>query len=181
MGDSVDPAGETPVDIHGEAVVGPRRTGLAYLAYNFEEVVTALLVGVMIVSVCVSVFFRYALGQPIAWTEEIVLLCMVWVCFLGASVATKSREHIVIDILLVIVPKPVARVMEIFSLCVVLVILYVLVWQGIILVDKTQFMRTTALGIPEGFMYAAVPFSAALMFFHNARHLYGDLRGTQGR
>ena len=53
------------------ATRGPAGT-LSWLANNFEEVVTALLLGVMIVSVGLSVFFRYVLQKPFSWTEEVV-------------------------------------------------------------------------------------------------------------
>ncbi len=148
-----------------------------WLLANFEELATAVLLAVMIGSVCLGVFYRYVLSQPLAWTEEIVLLCMVWVVFLGASIATKSREHIVIDILLVVVPRGLRRGMEMVSLVVVTGVLIVLAWQGFILLDKTRFMTTTALLLPTGLMYAAVPVSAVLMAIHNLRHLYRDLRG----
>jgi len=157
----------------------PRTTRqvLRWVFDNVEELFTGALVAVMIVSVVVSVFYRYVLSEPLPWTEEIVLLCMIWVCFIGASVAAKTKEHIVIDIVLAVVPRRIARAMEAFSLSVVIILLAIIVWQGLILLDKTQFMRTTALGMPEGYMYAAVPVAGVLMIIHNVQHLYRDLRG----
>ena len=156
----------------GEPIqAGPRR----WLAH-IEEVVTAVLLGVMIGSVGLSVFCRYLLQMPLSWTEEVVLICMVWTVFLGASVATKYKEHIVIDFVVSLVPRPVARGMEILVLLVVSVVLAVLTWQGILLVQVTQHVATTALGIPTMYMYAAVPVAAALMLLHNLRHLVAAMR-----
>ncbi len=156
------------------------RTGalkaLAWTVANFEEVATGLLLGVMIGSIGLSVFCRYVLQTPLSWTEEVVLLCMVWVCFLGASMATKHKEHIVIDIVLSLVPRRLAKTMEILSLSVVTAVLALLLWQGILLVEVTQDVATTALGIPTMYMYAAVPVSALLMLIHNLRNLSAAVR-----
>lgn len=143
---------------------------------HFEEVATALLLAIMLGSIGLSVFCRYVLKMPLSWTEEVVLLCMVWVVFLGASMATKHKEHIVIDILLTVFPQRLVRAMEILTLSVVGAVLALLVWQGIRLVEVTQDVSTTALGIPTMYIYAAVPTSALLMFIHSCRHLVSMLR-----
>src|SRR5450756_445420 len=160
------------------AVSSPRGLlwALSWTVANFEEVITALLLGIMIASVGLSVFFRYVLQKPFSWTEEVVLFCMVWMVFLGASMATKHREHIVIDFVTALVPKGLARIMEIVSLVTVIAVLMVMVWQGLLLVQRTQFMTTTALGIPTMYVYAAVPFSALLMIVHNLRLLFAMAR-----
>lgn len=130
----------------------PAKRGLVqtflWAVAHFEEVATALLLAIMLGSIGLSVFCRYVLKMPLSWTEEVVLLCMVWVVFLGASMATKHKEHIVIDILLTVFPQRLVRAMEILTLSVVGAVLALLVWQGIRLVEVTQDVATTALGIP---------------------------------
>jgi TRAP-type C4-dicarboxylate transport system permease small subunit len=143
---------------------------------HLEEIVTAILLGIMTGSVGLSVFCRYALKMPLSWTEEVVLLCMVWVCFLGASIATKHKEHIIIDIVVSLAPRRLAKGMEVVSLSVVSAVLALLVWQGIRLVEVTQDVETTALGIPTMYIYAAVPVSGLLMSVHNSRHLISLFR-----
>ncbi len=143
---------------------------------HLEEVLTAILLAVMLGSIGLSVLCRYVLHMPLAWTEEVVLLCLVWLVFLGASIATKHKEHIIIDIVVTLVPRRLARTMECASLVVVMAVLAMLVWQGSLLVDVTQDVTTTALGIPTMYIYAAVPVSAFLMLIHNARHLVSLLR-----
>jgi len=54
---------------------------LRWFVANLEEVITAILLAVMLGSIGISVFCRYVLRTPLSWTEEVVLLCMVWVCF----------------------------------------------------------------------------------------------------
>jgi len=148
-----------------------------WLFLNLEEIITALLLGVMLGAVGISVFWRFILRDPLSWTEEVILICMVWLCFLGASVATKHNEHILIDFVVTLVPRRLARVMEITSMTLVTGVLVILVWQGILLVDRTQEVTTIALGIPTMYMYAAIPISAFLMLIHNLRNLVVAIRG----
>ncbi len=155
---------------------GEYRNPIIWLAANFEEVVSAILLGAMIVSIGLSVFWRYVLASPLSWTEEIELICMVWLVFLGASVATKHKEHIIIDFVTTLVPRGVAKVMEVMSAVVILGVLATMVWQGIVLVQRTQFVTTTALGIPTMYMYLAIPICALFMIIHNVRLLLAMAR-----
>jgi TRAP-type transport system small permease protein len=143
---------------------------------NFEEILTAMLLAVMIGSIGVSVFCRYMLKLPLSWTEEVVLMCMVWMCFLGASVVTKHQEHILIDFFIALAPRRLTKAMEIFCLVVITGVLAVLLWQGILLLEVTQDVTTIALGIPTMYMYAAIPVSALLMLIQNLRQLYVAIR-----
>ena len=147
-----------------------------WLLRNAEEILTGLLLAVMLGSVGLGVFWRFVLGQPLSWTEEVVLICMVWLCFLGASVVTKHNEHILIDFFVALAPQRVAQAMKIFCLVVVTGVLVVLLWQGILLLEVTQDVTTIALGIPTMYMYAAIPVSAFLMLIHNTRNLLSAIR-----
>jgi TRAP-type C4-dicarboxylate transport system permease small subunit len=147
-----------------------------WAATHFEEVVTAILLAAMLGSVGISVFCRFILRQPLSWTEEVVLMCMVWTCFLGASVVTKYKEHIVIDFFIALAPRRLVRAMEIVCTVIIMGVLAVLFWEGILLVERTQEVTTIALGIPTMYMYAAVPVSAFLMLIQNLRLLWGAVR-----
>ncbi len=143
---------------------------------NFEEIATALLLGGMLASVGISVFWRFLLRQPLSWTEEVVLMCMVWLCFLGASVVTKHKEHIVIDFFIALSPRRLVQAMEIFCIVLIIGVLAILFWQGVLLVERTQEVTTIALGIPTMYMYAAIPVSAVLMLAQNIRLLRAAIR-----
>ncbi len=144
-----------------------------------EEILTAILLAVMLGSVGVGVFCRFILKQPLSWTEEVILICMVWMCFLGASVATKYKEHIFIDFFVALAPRRVVRAMEIFCYLLIIGVLVILLWEGIMLVERTQEVTTIALGIPTMYMYAAIPVSASLMLIQNVQQLAAAIRSWE--
>lgn len=55
---------------------------------------TILLLGVMAVVVNLGVFYRYVLMAGIPWSEEIPKFGMVWMGFIGTSMALRKDMHI---------------------------------------------------------------------------------------
>src|SRR6266542_4259240 len=75
----------------------PGRAMRAYLDVAIEAVAAALMAA-MCAIVFLGVFFRYVLGDPLSWTEEIARLCLVWITFLGTYLAYRRNLHISIDL-----------------------------------------------------------------------------------
>ena len=48
---------------------------------SLVEIILAVLMAITICIVFTGVVFRYALLSPLAWTEEIARLCLVWMTF----------------------------------------------------------------------------------------------------
>ena len=47
----------------------------------------------------VNVVLRYVFRMPLPWAEEAVIYLIVWIVFIGGSVAVRTRGHIAIDLL----------------------------------------------------------------------------------
>ena len=59
--------------------------------------VVAALVVTIVVMVAAQVVFRYAVKEPIVWSEEFTTLCYQWLSFLGAALAVRYRAHFGVD------------------------------------------------------------------------------------
>ena len=46
----------------------------------------------------VQVFWRYVLNDPLAWTEEFVMICFIWTVFWAAAFMVPVREHVSFDV-----------------------------------------------------------------------------------
>ena len=64
------------------------------------------IVGVLAVILIAAVFYRYALNNAIAWSEEGSKYLMVWLTFLGAPIALRHAAHINIDLAGQALPAP---------------------------------------------------------------------------
>jgi TRAP-type C4-dicarboxylate transport system permease small subunit len=49
--------------------------------------------------VLLGVFYRYALGDPIFWIEEVSRYVFAYIVFLGAALSTHRRGHMAVDAL----------------------------------------------------------------------------------
>ena len=63
----------------------------------------------MFVSFLLQIFFRYVLDRPLGWTEEVTVLCWVWVVLWSASFIVADREEVRFDIVYSAVPRRVRR------------------------------------------------------------------------
>ena len=69
-----------------------------------------------------QVIWRWILNDPITWSEELIQLSYVWVCYLGWAIATRNDSHIRITTLMNALPQGGQKYLQIF--CNLLVILF---------------------------------------------------------
>jgi len=46
-----------------------------------------------------NVVLRYVFHQPLAWAEELTLYLLVWIVFIGGSIVVRTRGHVAVDVL----------------------------------------------------------------------------------
>lgn len=71
--------------------------GLKWFALNWEEVVAVTALFVMLCSIFVNVIMRYVFRNPTSWADELAMICMAYVTFVGGAVAYKRNLHFGID------------------------------------------------------------------------------------
>jgi len=65
---------------------------------NLANHVAVALMATMFVSFLLQIFFRYVLDRPLGWTEEVTVLCWVWVVLWSAAFVMSDREEVRFDI-----------------------------------------------------------------------------------
>jgi TRAP-type C4-dicarboxylate transport system permease small subunit len=68
-----------------------------WLKKRSENVIVALM-SIMFVSFLLQIAFRYLLNQPLGWTDEVTVLCWLWVVLWGAAFFCRDRTKIRFDI-----------------------------------------------------------------------------------
>ena len=61
---------------------------------RIEVAVASLVLAVLIGVTFVGVPMRYIFSQPFTWEEEFQLACMVWITFLAAPAAFRTKSHV---------------------------------------------------------------------------------------
>jgi TRAP-type C4-dicarboxylate transport system permease small subunit len=77
--------------------------------YEPEDWVTLVFFWALAVVVFLQFFTRYALNDPLAWTEEIARYLLSCVAFLGGGMAVRRLSHIHVEFLYLYYPSRIAR------------------------------------------------------------------------
>jgi TRAP-type transport system small permease protein len=149
---------------------------LRWAGGNLEEIVGVTCFLVMVASVSIGVLFRYGVRHPLIWTEDVSNFCFLWAVFLGAAAAAKRHEHIVVDTIVVLLPKPVQRAAALLTGLLVAAMLGTIAVLGVQYTLTQRGVTTEALEIPMVWWALAVPVSSALACGYVLRDLLKLLR-----
>lgn len=123
--------------------VVPRVKNLTETAIDWLSVF--LLSGIFVLGIA-QIFWRWILHDPIVWSEELIQLTYVWICYLGWTIAERKDSHIRITAVSNMLPTGVQKYLQIFNhiLCIVFSVL--IVYFGIQLVGAG--LKRTAVSFP---------------------------------
>lgn len=93
-----------------------------------------------------QVIARFLLKLPTAYAEEFARLAIVWCILIGGALAVRKNEHIRVDSLTRILPKPVQFILELFSHVLVIVFAVYITMYSYRYVQLTSQDFTTSLG-----------------------------------
>ena len=131
------------------------------------KVAVVVLLFVMLGATLAGVFFRYVLNDALTWSEEVARYSMVWLSLLGGGLVFREGGHVAVDLLLTHLPSRHLRLaVTLLAQALVIAVLAVVLWQGVILMGRGQYMTTAALRLPMYLPYAAMPVGAGLMIYH---------------
>ena len=63
-----------------------------------EKLISFFLVIVSMLLTGTQVFFRYVLNSPLAWTEELARIALIWLVFWGSAIAFRKNEHLTLTL-----------------------------------------------------------------------------------
>ena len=133
--------------------------------WNLDTIVASVVLAILIVLTFAGVPFRYLLGAPFTWLEEVQLACMVWIVYAGAGAAFRAGNQVAIEMIVDLMPKGMQKIMEILISIVVVVVLGYLFYQslGYIGIFLRSGRATPMLKIPYALIYGIGPVSFVLM------------------
>lgn len=123
-----------------------------------------LLLILMVVLVCLGVFFRYVLSASLAWYDEFASYLLVWLTFYGAVAASYHNRHIqfgtVVERFTADTRRKITIVAELFILGFNIVLLY----YGWLLMQKMGDETAVSLAwVKMGWIYSALPITGGIM------------------
>ena len=126
-----------------------------------------ILVGVTfatIVSLTIAqVFFRFALDDPLIWSEELVRILVIWMTFVGAAVVCWDGRHLNVDVIFVRLPPAARRVLRRINALLAIGFLGILVWYSLALVEIGWYVEIGALDLPDSVYRSPATVGGVLM------------------
>lgn len=129
----------------------------------------------MAVIVAVQVFFRYVLNQSLFWSEELARYMLVWLTFLGASVAYYRRVHPGVDMIVTRLSAGGQRAMALAVHLISIAFFAVMVVYGTQFSYFVRLQITPALYLPKWIVFAIIPVSGAVLLVHGLSFFMEEL------
>ena len=163
---------------------------IAYLTHQLGRLNAAVLLvglwlgagalGIMLFFMLMQVFFRYFLGNALAWSEEASRFLMLWMTGLMVPTAFRQGGFVAIGMIVDHLPRLIADVIALVFLLISATVLYVgmkIGWNEVTgiggrfamsaIAVPTSFDLSTWMKVPRGWMMASLATGITLMFVVN--------------
>ena len=130
---------------------------------------------VMTGAVFLSVIFRYAVNQPLLWSDEIASSSLAWMTFIGAAMLYSQRSgHLNIAFVTDRLSPRNQRLAGVIADLIELVLLLVIFVGALVFIHFNKESVTSALEIPLYLVYGVIPVTALVAcVFLIRRMIYG--------
>ncbi len=143
-----------------------------------EFVVVSLLL-ILSALMVVAVFYRYVLNNSIYWSGEVSTILLVFISFLGSTVAYKHKAHVKIDIFSKKLSEKNKKILNFIielSFCLFWVLVFL---ESLKLIPNFMFQTTATLEIPYAYFFSAVPISALIWILHTLNEIINIVTGEK--
>jgi C4-dicarboxylate transporter, DctQ subunit len=112
-----------------------------------------------------GVVLRYLFNSSFPWTEEVVRYSIVWLVFLGGSIAARRGAHIAMDIVVVYLPSRAKLFFMGMATALTCLFTLIMTYYGILLTWSIwgYGQVSPAAEIPMAIPFAAIPVGCGLM------------------
>lgn len=124
------------------------------------------------------VFGRYVLNATPTWVEQVALLLVMLVTFLGAAVGIHENTHLGVSYFREIAPKPVRILFTAVSHLMLAVFGGVMMWHSTALVLFKWDSLIPLIHVPEGLRAIPIAICGVLVLLFSVGHLINMLRGV---
>lgn len=158
----------------------PATRGLLGWLRRTLEIAAGLLVLGVVFCVTANVFGRFVLNYSYTWAEELSRVLFIWLVLLGAGVGSLGNEHVAVTFFRDKAPAGVRKIAILLSIVIIYVVCICILFGFKDLISGYT-SATPMLGIPQTFLYSAMPVMAILTLIANTIALIELIRGAPSR
>ena len=142
---------------------------------KLERIICCVLLAIILVVCFPSVVMRYCFNSPLAWSEEVIIVLLVWFGFLCMSVETYKDADISITGFYTSLPKSAQKALDVLRHVLMSIFFYLMFtnsWK-VYLVNAKR--RLPASHWNQGLQYLPIVVGGVLMFVFSILNLIGTL------
>lgn len=110
------------------------------------------------------------LDISLPWSEELARFFLIWLTFLGCSLAVKQDSHLSVDFFVKMTPQKVRLGIGLFVKFLMIVFFGILLVYGVKLSIAAMATLSTSLQWPMGFIYMVLPVSGIISMYYVILH-----------
>ena len=131
----------------------------------------------IVLMILVQVALNAGLGNPIPWEQEGGAYLLVWLTFLGASIALKQMRHVKIASFVSVLPPRAEAVLRMLAFAVIIWLLYVLMREllgsnGIIAIEGRASTVALPIDVPRSWFFSVPLFVSCILMLWTTTHYF---------
>jgi TRAP-type C4-dicarboxylate transport system permease small subunit len=131
---------------------------------RLEKSLIVIFLGLMIVAAFAQITLRNFGGVGLTWSESLVRYLVLWVGFIGASLAAREGRHITIEVIKLRPSAGGRRYLAAVSQLCAVVVCALMTWAAVKFVrDDAQIGNRTFLDLPSWALETIIPAAFAIM------------------
>jgi TRAP-type C4-dicarboxylate transport system permease small subunit len=135
--------------------------------------------GAILACMTLAVFLQVAMrfvGRALDGLDEVPRYLFVWLVMIGGAAAMHRGEHTLLEYFRDRMPPRVRALATVLTHGAGMLLFVSLIRSSLVLVPNAQLQTSAGLGLPLGYVFAAVPVGAALFLLPMTWRLVGALR-----
>jgi TRAP-type C4-dicarboxylate transport system permease small subunit len=148
-----------------------------YIISLIPRIILVTLMIIMLVDMMLGVFFRYVVGQALAWSEEVGTLSLIWLTFVGGAIGITRGSHFSIHLLLDTLPPRRQRILRVFIALLIMLFGLILAPYALEVTIRNSTSITPGLGLNLAVQYASAFIGGILMVCYAGALALEALRG----
>jgi TRAP-type C4-dicarboxylate transport system permease small subunit len=149
--------------------------------YDGLGLLGGLLLALMAGAVFLQVVLRYVFAYALDGLDEVPRYLFVWLVMIGAAAAMQRGEHTALDYFRDRLPPRGRALAAMVTEGAGILLILSMIRTSLVLVPNSQLQTSAGLGLPLGYVYAAVPVGGVLILVPMAWRLAGAVRALRTR
>ncbi len=148
--------------------------GLSKILSNLLMIMIVLLTVVVALQVITRI-----LEISVPWAEELARFLLIWLTFIGTSVAIHEKMHLAVKFFVRLAPIKIQYYIGLFTYSIIIIFFGSLIFAGFNLAITTMNKLSSSLQWPMGLVYLVLPIASifAVIFTINEAKLYIKKKG----